>query len=515
MSVIILGELHGWHNDTATKRVVRIATEAFQDQSDPTPWWPVLRSTGGWTLAATAPGETDAATKAEIGELVLDERPPKANRFAAPKLTGLLAGLSVVGWPLALFAIARGDRNIANRVPLAVLTIGEEERRSYSRVLRPRDRTADFATIRAAGLGVYAGTGGIEGPAALASVGKELLIGRHRHLEPTYLGTDPANGCHLYSVSQGLPMGGYSEVRSRGRIWPEVATVPASGQWKQDAGRGLLWVGPGDVGTITCAAAGVVDATGSVIETAGAAAAWLAQHSGALTAAEIDTSALGVGAGRPVSLWLPAGEATSLRSVMDDLTRSVRINWYLNPMGLLTFAHGGRPTGAAPFTTLRAGLDFVTTVTEDRVTGIPPRTVRIRYARNDKVMTANDMVTEVSPEDRAALMKEWLEEVSPTNPALAAACPIPREDAVDTCLSTRAAAAAEAAERRSEGWAPPTRYKLPMMRLPTERIGQLVTVIDANHPDVGAAGRPGRIVEVKVDLSGEDNAVWVVLGGAV
>ncbi len=514
MSNIILGELHGWHKATASERVVRIATEAFQDQADPTPWWPVLRSTGGWTLAATAPGETDGATKADVGELVLDERPPKADRFGISKLTELLDGLNVVGWPLHLYALDRDECDITRRVPLAVLTIGELERRTYSRVLRPRDRTADFDTIRAAGPGVYAGTGGAEGPPALASVGKELLIGRHRHLEPTYLGMDPANGCHLYSVSQGLPMGGYTEVRSRGRVWPEVAGVPASGRWMQDAARGLLWVGPGDVGTITCAAGGVVDQAGTVIETAGAAAAWLARHSGALTAAEIDAAALVAGVNRPVCLWLRAGDATSLRSAMDDLTRSVRVHWYLNPMGALTFARGGRPTDEPPSATLRAGVDFVTTVTEDRVSGIPPRTVRVRYARNDKVLSANDMVTEVSPEDRAALMAEWLEEVSPDDPALVAACPIPREEPVDTRLSTSAAAAAEAVERRNDGWDPPARHKLPLKRLPTEHIGQIVTVIDAEHPDVGAAGRLGRIAEVKVDLSGEDNAVWVILGGA-
>ncbi|KAA0678070.1 hypothetical protein [Roseomonas genomospecies 6] len=512
--LIILARQHGWHLPTAAPRVVRLATAAYQDPADPTPWWPLLRPAGGWTLAATAPGESDGATKVEVGELTLSETPPSSDRHGTPRLTALLDGMRIVGWPLELFAI-RAGQPFSAAVPLAVLTVGEVERRSYSRVLRPRDRAADF-DMRAAGPASYAGTGGLEGPAALKGKGKELLIGRHRHFEPTYLGIDATNGCHLFSVSQGLPMGGYREVRSRGRRWTEVTGTPASGQWSQDATRGLAWVGPGDVGTITCAADGVVDGSGALIETAAAVGAWLARHSGALGAAEIDAvAAAGVGAGLPVQMWLAAGDTTPLRSALDDLTRAVRANWYFGPLGLLTFALRGRPAaGSAASATLRAGIDFVQAVTEPRVTGVPARRVRLRHSHNAKVLTASEILAEVPPEERAALMAEWLDEVTPDDPAITAACPIPREVTDDTLLATASAAAVEAVGRRDDAFSPPGRYRLPMRRLPTERIGQVVRVIDPSHP-VFVGGPVARVVEVQVDLAGVDNALVVIPEGTV
>lgn len=507
MSTIILAELDGWHGASGAVRTVRLCTAAWRDWTDPTPWWPLLLPAGGWTLAATAPGEVDGSTRVEVGELQLDERPPANDPFGTPRLTELLDGMRLVGWPVRLYAVQPG-RPLSERVPLGRLTVGEVERRRYARVLRPRDRAADL-DVRAAGPGAYAGTGGAEGEAALKDKGKELLIGRVRHFEPTYLGMD--GGAHLYSATGGRPMGGYVEVRSRGRrIAAEVTTTPAAGQWRQDAATGRLWVGPGDVGTVTCAARGVT-VGGVVAETAGAVATFLATTaSGALSAAEVDAVAaasLDAG-GRKLARWFPAGDGATLRAVLDEIGRSVRADWFMTPGGILTFARRGRPpAGAVPTATLRAGVDFVQAVTRDRVDGIPPRRARLRYAQNGRTLGGNDLVEDVPAAEKSAITTEWLETVSPEDPATVAACPIDREETIETLLSDAAEAAAEALARRDEGVDAPDLYDLPMRRLPTERVGQLVRILDPGHPVFAGAGRVARIVEVAVDLAGIDHRV--------
>lgn len=508
--LLILAELSGWHEASAMVRTVRIATEAYQDRDDPTPWWPLLLPTGGYTLAASSPEEHDGSTRVEVGELVLDERPPATDRWATPRLTELLDGMRLVGWRVPLWAIRRG-RPLSERKPLAELTIGEVQQDEWTRVLRARDRALDWASLRAAGPTLYAGTGGLEGPEALRDKGKELLLGRHRHFEPTYLGID-TNGCHLYSATGGRPMGGYTEIRSRGRRWVPVSGTPASGQWTQDASRGLAWVGSGDVGTVTAAAAGVVDGAGDVIEDAGRVAAYLATVSGAITSAQVDAaSAAATGAGRPVALWLAAGDATPLRQMLDYVTRSVRAEWYVGPTSILTFANRGRPAEDEPSTgTLRAGIDFTEAVLMDKVTSIPPRRVRVRWGRNARVMAGNDVLLDVPAAEKAALAAEYFETVTPDDPALAAACPVEQEAEADTLLSTYAAAQAEGMARLGEGWAPPSQFELPLLRLPTERVGQIVTVIDDAHPVFVSPGRRARVTVVQVDLAGEENRLVVI-----
>ncbi|QCN98919.1 hypothetical protein D3093_26915 (plasmid) [Azospirillum argentinense] len=274
-------------------------------------------------------------------------------------------------------------------------------------------------------------------------------------------------------------------------------------------------MGPGDLGTVTAAAAGVVDDTGTVIEDAGRVAAYVATISGAMTAAQVDAaSSAATGAGRPVALWLPAGDTSALREVLDDVTRSVRAEWYVGPTGILTFATRGRPGPGEPSTaTLRAGIDFTEAVPMDKVTGIPPRRVRVRWGRNARVMSGSDVLLDVPAEEKAALATEYFEAVTPENPALAAACPVEQEEEENTLLATYAAAQAEGMARLEEGWSPPSQFELPLLRLPTERIGQIVTVIDDTSPLLVSPGRRARVTVVEVDLAGESNRLVVIPEG--
>lgn len=505
---MILARLTCWHSATAATRVVRFAPppKGYRDHADPSPWWALLLPSGGWTLSAGADG---GSTRVDVTQLVLDARPlPNSGRV---RLLDLLDGCKLPGWWVDLFEVEEG-RPFADARQLARLTIDGVDRDRYRWTLRVRAQEADL-DARAAGPGAYAGTGGLEGPASLEGKGRELLIGRHRHVAPTYLGRDPATGCHLYSVSGGRPMGGFTVVRSRGRrIVSEVLApaVPGAGQWRQDKTRGLLWVGGEDLGDVTVTAAGVTAADGHVLELPGEVASYLATTaSGVLPADRVDAAAAAAldAAGHPVQRWIAAGDDTGVRAVLDEIGTAARAAWYVGPTGALTFGAGGPPIGD-PTATLRAGKDFVGAIPVSTSEDIPPRRVKVRYAQNAAALGDGDLVEDIPDAERDDITTEYLEVVD-EDPDGGAACPIDKTLPVDTIHATRAGALALAVALRADAQTPPALYELPMSRIPRQGVGQLVTVREAGHPVFGGGGALARVQTVRVNLTDQQHSITV------
>ncbi|GAA4247816.1 hypothetical protein [Azospirillum formosense] len=505
---MILARLTCWHSATAARRVVLFSQppKGYRDRSDPAPWWALLLPSGGWTLSA---GTEGGGTRVDVTQLVLDARP--LPNSGAVRLAALLAGCKLPGWWVELFEVEEG-RPFSEARALARLTVDGVDRERYRWTLRVRAQEADL-DARAAGPGAYAGTGGLEGPASLEGKGRELLIGRHRHVAPTYLGRDPVNGCHLYSATGGRAMGGYTAVRSRGRrLVTEVTApaVPTAGQWRQDKTRGLLWVGGEDLGDVTAAAAGVTAADGHVIELPGEVAAYLATTaSGVLPAERVDGVAAAAldAAGHPLVIWLDAGDDTGVRVVLDEIGTATRSDWYIGPTGLLTFGPGGPPSGVST-TTLRAGKDFVGAAPVTTSEDIPPRRVKVRYAHNAAALSDSDMVEDIPDAERDDISTEWLEVVD-EDPDGGAACPVDKTDTVETVHATRPGALALAVALRADAQNPPALYELPMSRIPRQGVGQLVTVREAGHPVFGGAGALARVQAVKVNLTDQTHSITV------
>jgi hypothetical protein len=95
----------------------------------------------------------------------------------------------------------------------------------------------------------FLGTGGAEGAADLANKRKPFGIGPCRNVAPVYLGPD--TGTHKFSVGDGAIIG-VLRVLDVGVPLTFAASAPAAGEWTVDAATGVITLGGGFIGPITC-----------------------------------------------------------------------------------------------------------------------------------------------------------------------------------------------------------------------------------------------------------------------
>lgn len=489
---------------------------------------PLVEQAADVALTIASYGDVAGPSAVEIGQTILANRLDR-QRVAMPirgrdltagawvtlpaaarPLSALWTDYALAGQRLAVLVGPRTGTRDADFTPVCVTGQEMPELTRTAIVLSPRDRMLDFdspvLTV------TYGGTGGLDGAADMKGRTKERCFGHVLSLEPTYLGVvDLGDGAlHTFSVNGGAPIEGVVAFRDGYVDLTEVTSgTPASGQWKQRTATGIVQLGGGAAEhPVAFGATAEVkgDKSGGVwrVTAADLVRYWATSHSGVLvdgTGIDDDAfDALNVAAPHALGVWLPAGDGTTLRALIDSAVQSVRGFAAMTEAERLTVGRVLPPSGPAVARLLRGVHHLGLTPAGRQGRDTPARAVLLRTGRNYSPGDTATLDRAVTDAARSIAVTEWRESRTPDDAGVLAAygATISRLVERDTLLRHAADGDTEAAALLADAKVPRQLYELPCTQLrPDIRRLDVVTVVD-DLPGY-ESGRDLRVIGVRVN----------------
>lgn len=368
------------------------------------------------------------------------------------------------------------------RGPVEQIVLGDE----ISLELRDPQEVVD---VPAAGRGVFAGTGGVEGPGELKDRQKPFLLGRRRQIEPVLI--DAADSIYLvdsagiYAIRTvrdgGVPLVNFAGDTAN---FAALKALPLTGgQWATCLSSGLLRLGVSPLGRLTIDADGVMDGGVWI-----SCFADLARHAllslGGLSPDLLDSANFAAMATLCPHVqgyyYNGGGAAPSTKSLIDQLAADVGGYW---GVGLDYKLRLGRFDGPAAI----AAAAF----SPRDILDIKPRPVarrlkkqRLGWRPYDVVMTDAEMDNATPEVDRIHLRQayRWVEAL---DAAVAATNLLAIEEESETSFDAEAAAVAEA-QRRLAVFGPRRKafdvsLSLSVARAASLAIGQTIELSDVRY----------------------------------
>lgn len=322
----------------------------------------------------------------------------------------------------------------------------------------------------------YAGTGGYEGPAELRGVTKERSFGLAPWVKPTYLGV--IEGLHRWGTNGGRRITAVPTARQMAVPLTLVAgPAVTAGQYSVDVATGVVTTSE-KYSDLRCVVHG--DSPGWVWRRhIGALIAGLAVDAGLVSSVDC---AMMDAVPRTVGTYLPAGDSTTYRALMDKWCASVpRGGWYhdLAVAGRLVVTRLPDPAAVVPVRRYRRSAGTMGMLTPvDGAALVPAKQVTLRWSQNPG---ATDQTSPSASAGDAALWgQEWRELPSSVVGWVADAWgAAARVEPVDTAISLEADALAELPLWLAELSSPPALWEIPVYDgAPGVWIGSAVTVQD-------------------------------------
>ena len=248
---------------------------------------------------------------------------------------------------------------------------------------------------------IYAGTGGLEGPADLAGKHKPVCFGRVRVVDPVYLGV--IGGFHTYQVHDG-PVGAIDYVRDSGVPLTQVGGDPASGQFSPNLTNGTFRLATLPFGTLGVDVRG--DATGSYVQTAADLLVRIAARAGTWVTDTAAVAALNAKTSAVCGIYDQSGQVP-IGGAMDVIANSVGGHWGFDRQGRLTMGRLDAPSGTpVVWFGTDEEADDVLTLTQLASTA-PLWRVEVGWRRVWNVYSSQELAGSVDQGNREYLTQEW------------------------------------------------------------------------------------------------------------
>lgn len=533
--LVFLVELDAHHLATGHRHRFFFSTppgflSARTDTLSDVPYAPLVEQAADVAFTIASYGDVAGQSAVEVGQAILANRlhrqrvgiPIRGRDLtagswvtlpaAARPLSALWTDYALAGQRLAVMVGPRTGSRDSDFLPVCVTGQEMPELTRTGIVLTPRDRMLDFDSPVLTE--TYGGLGGLDGPADMKGRTRERCFGHVLSLEPTYLGVvdlgDGDGALHSYSVNGGHPIDGVMAFRDGYVDLDEVTSgMPVSGQWKQRKATGIVQLGGAAAEhPVAFGATAEVkgDKTGGVwrVTAADLVRFWATTHSGVLAdPAGIDGDAfdaLNVAAPHTLGVWLPAGDGTTLRALIDNAVQSVRGFAALTEAERLTVGRVLPPSGPAVASLLRGVHHLGLTPAGRAGRTTPARAVLLRTGRNYAPGDSATLDRAVTDAARSIATSEWRESRTADDAGVVAAygTTIARLVERDTLLRHAAAGDTEAAALLADAKVPRQIYELPCTQLrPDIRRLDVVTVKD-DLPGF-EDGRDLRVIGVRVN----------------